>query len=86
MDPELSSPPPLSLPRSYDDGAVLRLEPLRDAFIARELGQTRFSGIQESAWVVDVAKDVRGNERAVRAHTSHCIRVLPLKKNIFQKD
>jgi hypothetical protein len=65
MDPESSSPPPPLLPRYYDDATVLQLEPLRDTFIARDLGQTRFNGTQESAWVVDVAKGVRNNEPAV---------------------
>jgi len=69
MDPESSSPPPLPLPRSYDDLAVLQLEPLCDTFFARELGQTRFSGTQESIWVVNIAKDVRDNERAVRVYS-----------------
>lgn len=65
MDPESSSSPPPLLPRYYDDATVLQLEPLRDTFIARDLGQTRFNGTQESAWVVDVAKGVRNNESAV---------------------
>ena len=67
MDPESSSPLPL-LPRSYDDATVLGLEPLCDTFLARELEQTRFSRTQEIAWVVDVAKGVRGNEPAVCVH------------------
>jgi hypothetical protein len=77
MDSESSSPPP-PLPRYYDDATVLQLEPLRDTFVAREVGQTRFSGTQESAWVVDVAKGFRDNEPAVRAYYTS-IRVLPLK-------
>jgi hypothetical protein len=63
MDPESSSPL-----HSYDDPKVLQLEPLCDSFIARELGQRRFSEKQESEWVARVAEDVRGNERTVRAY------------------
>lgn len=81
MDSESSSPPP-PLPRCYDDATVLQLEPLRDAFIARELGQMRFSGTQESAWVVDVAKGVRDNKPAVREYYTS-VRVLPLKAQAF---
>jgi hypothetical protein len=76
MDPESSSPPPPPLPRSYDDDVVLQLETLGDTFFARELEQRRFSEKQESEWVARVAKDVRDNERTVRAQLP--IRVLPL--------
>ncbi|KAI0254134.1 hypothetical protein BJV78DRAFT_110006 [Lactifluus subvellereus] len=62
-----SSPAPAPLPQSYDDRAVLQLEPLRDAFIARELGQRRMSKAQEREWVAGIAKDVRGNKSAVRS-------------------
>jgi len=68
MDPESSSPPPPPLPRSYDDPEVLQLETLCDTFFARELEQRRFSEKQESEWIERVAKDVRDNERTVRAH------------------
>jgi hypothetical protein len=62
-----SSPAPAPLPQSYDDRAVLRLEPLRDAFIARELGQRRFNKTQECEWITGIAKDVQGNKSAVRS-------------------
>ena len=80
MDSESNSPQPPLLPRFYDDATVLELEPLRDMFIARELGQRRFSEKQESEWVARVAKDVRDNERTVRAY--FLFRVLPL--NLLQ--
>jgi hypothetical protein len=68
MDPESSSPPPLPLPRSYDDPKVLQLETLGDTFFARELEQRRFNEKQENEWVARVANDVRGNEHTVRAY------------------
>ena len=62
-----SNPAPAPPPQSYDDRAVLRLEPLRDAFFARELGQRRLNKTQEFEWVAGIAKDVRGDESAVRS-------------------
>jgi hypothetical protein len=56
---------PAPLPQSYDDRAVLQLEPLRDAFIARELGQRRLNKVQERKWIASIAKDVRSNKCAV---------------------
>jgi hypothetical protein len=54
------------LPRSYADGDVLLLEPLRDPFLARELEQRRLSKIQEGEWIARIAKDIQCDERAVR--------------------
>lgn len=62
---ESGSPLP-PLPRSYDDTAVCQLYPLHDAFLARDMEQPRFSRTQEGEWFVRIAKDVRGNECAVR--------------------
>jgi hypothetical protein len=60
-----STLPPL--PRTYDDVTVFRLEPLHDPFVARELEQSRFTRTQEAEWFARIARDVRRNERAVRA-------------------
>jgi hypothetical protein len=64
---ESGSPQP-PLPRSYDDAAVFKLDPLHDAFLARELEERRFSKIQEGEWLARIANDVWSNERAVRTY------------------
>ncbi len=55
------------------DPEVLELEPLRDAFLTRELEGRRFNKTQEGTWVSRIAKDVERDERAVRPH---CVTVL----------
>lgn len=42
------------------------MEPLRDAFLARELEGRRFNKTQEDVWISNIAMDVRRNEHAVR--------------------
>ena len=63
-----ASPSPASSPllRYYDDRAILTLEPLHDAFIARDLEQRRLSKTQEEEWTARIVKDVQRDERAVR--------------------
>jgi hypothetical protein len=68
---ESDSPPP-PLPRSYDDATVFELEPLHDPFIAREMEKRRLSKPQEQEWYARIAKDVQGNERAVRTSFFFC--------------
>lgn len=45
---------------------ISRMEPLRDAFLARELEGRRFNKTQEDVWISNIAMDVRRNEHAVR--------------------
>lgn len=59
------------------DHSVLEIEPLRDAFLARELEGRRFNKMQEDAWSSNIARDVERDEHAVRPH---CV-VVPV---IFQ--
>ncbi|KAH9036924.1 hypothetical protein EDB84DRAFT_1156137 [Lactarius hengduanensis] len=46
------------------DLSALELEPLRDEFLARELGGRRFNKTEEDVWVSRIAKDVERDERA----------------------
>ncbi|KAH9176546.1 hypothetical protein EDB89DRAFT_74504 [Lactarius sanguifluus] len=46
------------------DLSALELEPLRDEFLARELGGRRFKKTDEDVWVSRIAKDVERDERA----------------------
>ncbi|KAH8992816.1 hypothetical protein EDB86DRAFT_2931004 [Lactarius hatsudake] len=46
------------------DLSALDLEPLRDEFLARELGGRRFNKTEEDVWVSRIAKDVERDERA----------------------
>ncbi|KAI9442321.1 hypothetical protein H4582DRAFT_1927728 [Lactarius indigo] len=46
------------------DLSALELEPLRDAFLARELQCRRFNKTQEGDWLSSIAKDVERDERA----------------------
>jgi hypothetical protein len=48
------------------DLAVLELEPLRDAFIARELESRRLSKKCEDEWISNIAEQVERHEHAVR--------------------
>jgi hypothetical protein len=61
----ISAPAPL--PRSYDDRAVLQLNPLCDAFFARKLEQRRLDKAQERIWIASIARDVQSNEHTVRS-------------------
>ncbi|KAH9054277.1 hypothetical protein EDB87DRAFT_115821 [Lactarius vividus] len=47
------------------DISALELEPLRDEFLARELGGRRFNKTEEDVWVSRIAKDIERDERAV---------------------
>ncbi|KAH9978671.1 hypothetical protein BGW80DRAFT_688697 [Lactifluus volemus] len=58
----ISAPAPL--PRSYDDRAVLQLNPLCDAFFARKLEQRRLDKVQERTWIASIARDVQSNEHS----------------------
>ncbi|KAH8994049.1 hypothetical protein EDB92DRAFT_355227 [Lactarius akahatsu] len=46
------------------DLSALEPEPLRDEFLARELGGRRFNKTEEEVWVSRIAKDVERDERA----------------------
>jgi hypothetical protein len=48
------------------DYSVLEIQPLHDAFLARELERRRFNKTQEDAWISSIARDVERDERAVR--------------------
>ena len=49
-----------------DDRTVLELEPLRDAFVARDLEERRLNKNSEDAWISRIAALVQRHERAVR--------------------
>ena len=56
---------PFSSPMDSDD-LVLKIEPLHDAFLARELEDCRFNKTQEDVWISNIARDVERDEHAVR--------------------
>ena len=49
-----------------DDRAVLELEPLRDAFVAREVAAHRFNKNLEDSWILNIVGLVERHEHAVR--------------------
>ena len=49
-----------------DHREVLKIQPLRDAFLARELEGRRFNKTQEDVWISNIARDVERDEHAVR--------------------
>lgn len=65
------------------DPSVSQLEPLRDAFLTRELEGRRFNKTQEEAWVSRIAKDVERDERATAATKEWLEGVLSSDKRNF---
>lgn len=53
------------------DRSVWEIDPLRDAFLARELEGRRFNKAQEDAWISDIAGLVKDDVRAVRPPLRH---------------
>ena len=53
------------------DRSVWEIDPLRDAFLARELEGRRFNKKQEDAWNSNIAELVKDNVHAVRLPLRH---------------
>lgn len=65
------------------DHSVLEIEPLRDAFLARELEGRRFNKTQEDAWISNIARDVERDEHATAVAKDWLKQVLSSDKRDF---
>lgn len=66
------------------DHSVLEIEPLRDAFLARELEGRRFNKMQEDAWSSNIARDVERDEHATAVANDWLKWVLSSDKRDFR--